>query len=95
MRRALHIFVHITPPEGGPPHHRRDHEPYAGLAPIQQWRHGEIVRDAVQLDLPPGTWSLRIGLFEGDYRSPAVPETDSPIAIDSDGRIIGPTVTIP
>ena len=90
ITRVLRTFVHAVAPTGGEPLAGGDHEPALGLLPTTAWRRGEIVRDVTWLVLPPGTWSLRVGLYNGAYRSSVGGE-----AADDDDRVKTLTVVVP
>ena len=87
------VFVHFVDAAGGL-RAFGDHEPCVGLRSTSTWLPGRVVRDAVVVELPPElravALSVRVGLFQGARRAPAAPGP----AVDSDGRIIGPTVTV-
>jgi hypothetical protein len=52
---------------------QRDAEPGDGLRPTTTWTHGEQIEDnygiAIPADLPPGSYSLEIGMYQGDHRA--------------------------
>lgn len=85
------IFLHITPasaptePVGG-----WDHPPAAGRCPMSAWPPGKTVvdRGLYELDstIPPGTYSLRLGILDpltGSRR--AVASADPGLIVDDDG----------
>jgi arylsulfatase A-like enzyme len=54
MDQDLFFEVHLTPPPGValPPHFHADHRPIQSLYPTQDWRAGEILRDATPMVIP-------------------------------------------
>ncbi len=52
---------------------QRDAEPADNLRPTTSWKKGEQVQDnygiAIPPDLPAGSYTLEIGMYEGDRRA--------------------------
>ena len=52
---------------------QRDAEPGDNLRPTTSWEHGEQIQDnygiAIPADLPAGSYTLEIGMYDGDKRS--------------------------
>jgi hypothetical protein len=52
---------------------QRDAEPGDNLRPTSTWQRGEQIQDnygiAIPTDLPPGNYTLEIGMYDGDKRS--------------------------
>ncbi len=61
-------FVHLIPADSNqPPLAQDDNLPRFGTYPTDQWTAGEVVVDAVALDLtavPPGNYQLAVGFYE-------------------------------
>jgi hypothetical protein len=77
-------FVHLLPMTGGEPAAQHDSMPRHNSHPTSQWVEGEIVRDALWLDLtaaPPGDYQLAIGLYDGLSGERAT-------AVDGDGQML-------
>lgn len=59
---------------------QRDAEPADNLRPTTGWQKGEQVEDnygiAIPADLPPGNYTLEIGMYDGDRRSVFDGKTD-------------------
>ncbi len=67
LAKSYKVFVHLEDADGV----RRaqsDAVPFFGLYPTQRWAEGEIVRDYVDIALPPGLapgrYSVRLGLYD-------------------------------
>jgi hypothetical protein len=52
---------------------QRDAEPADNLRPTTAWNRGEQIEDnygiAIPADLPPGSYTLEIGMYDGDHRA--------------------------
>jgi hypothetical protein len=60
-------FLHLLPPEGGPPVAQEDSYPRQNSYPTGQWTAGEVVAEALSLPLaglPPGEYRLAVGFYE-------------------------------
>ena len=66
MDEAYKVFVHVLGPNGLPVA-QQDNEPLNGTYPTTRWQPGERVSDpyAIRLpdDLPPGEYSVEVGLY--------------------------------
>ncbi|MEK7328134.1 MAG: hypothetical protein AAB217_23065, partial [Chloroflexota bacterium] len=64
------VFVHLIGDPGLPPIAQHDGEPGGGLALTTTWQTGQTVADNhgvfMPLDLPPGDYSLVVGLYGVD-----------------------------
>jgi hypothetical protein len=92
VRRDYMVFVHLEG-EDGSLQLNGDHAPAGGFLPTIDWEPGTIIRDAFSLRAPAGPTgevSVRYGLFRGSRR--AVAELGP--AVDSVGRVIGPSLII-
>jgi hypothetical protein len=62
------VFVHLYADVNHPPLAQQDGEPGGGLQPTSTWPAGETVADnhgvLIPPELPPGTYTLNIGLYE-------------------------------
>jgi len=81
------VFVHLIDPRGpGQPLVQADNIPRGGLYPTNTWIVGGLVPDVhtldLPLDLPPGDYTLRIGLYDlaSGQRLPG-PTPDSSLAL--------------
>jgi len=79
-------FVHLLGPEnpatGNPIWAQKDSEPCLGFYPTAVWRPGEIIREAITLDLPaetpPGSYDLSLGFYTWpDFQRLPVGEGDA------------------
>jgi hypothetical protein len=65
--RGLVRFVHALGPDGKPVA-QMDSAPCDGFCPVTSWREGEILTDAVRIEIPldaaPGEYPLAAGWFE-------------------------------
>jgi hypothetical protein len=61
-----------------------DHVPVEGAYPMERWHPGQRIRDRLRIAftqaMPPGTYTVSVGLFKGNARAPVTP------ASASDGR---------
>lgn len=81
------VFAHLEDAQGV----RRgqaDSEPLFGLYPTDRWHAGEIVRDYVDLDLPPGLpagrYALKVGLYNEDSgQRLLLPDGSASLLLDS------------
>lgn len=59
---------------------QRDAEPADNLRPTTSWKRGEQIEDnygiAIPDDLPPGSYTIEIGMYDGDHRSTFDGKTD-------------------
>jgi hypothetical protein len=79
------VFVHVYTDAAQPPVAQQDGEPGGGLAPTVDWTPGERVADKhgvlLPPDLPPGTYTVAIGLYN--------PFTSERLPITVDGQAAG------
>ncbi|MGL4649299.1 MAG: hypothetical protein ACRC1H_07810, partial [Caldilineaceae bacterium] len=70
------VFAHVMSPSApdGPPVAQGDAPIQAGFAATSLLQPGQLVEDWLELplpaDLPPGAYTLRLGLYKGDQRLP-------------------------
>ncbi len=57
------VFVHVRD-AAGELFSQRDAPPGSGFRPTTSWLRGEYIQDEYLLDLPPGTFSLAVGLYD-------------------------------
>ena len=66
------VFTHLLDGASGVVA-QRDTEPADNLRPTTSWRPGEQIEDnygiAIPEDLPPGSYTLEVGMYEGNKRS--------------------------
>ena len=78
---SWHLFFHLEGPAG---FRNLDHVPVEGVYPMERWRPGQHIRDRMHIAftpiMPPGTYTVYLGLFKGSQRQPVSP------AAASDGR---------
>jgi choline-sulfatase len=78
---GFRLFFHLEGPAG---FRNLDHVPVEGAYPLERWRPGQRIRDRLPITftgaMPPGTYTVYIGLFKGNQRAPVTP------ASASDGR---------
>ena len=76
------VFVHLVD-SSGEIVVQRDFIPAEGLRPTTGWRATEVIEDVHRLplppDLPPGQYTVRVGLFEPDsFARPSVSQNNQP-----------------
>ncbi len=76
------VFVHLVD-ASGEIMVQRDFVPAEGLRPTTGWRPNEVIEDMHHLplppDLPPGLYTIRVGLFEPDsFARPSVSQNNQP-----------------
>lgn len=76
------VFVHLVDASGEIVA-QRDFVPAEGLRPTTGWRVNEVIEDNHRLplppDLPPGLYTIRVGLFEPDsFARPSVSQNGQP-----------------
>jgi arylsulfatase A-like enzyme len=68
------LFFHLDGPGG---FRNLDHVPVEGAYPIDRWRDGQHIRDRLHVAfttaMPPGTYTVSVGLFKGRERAPISP----------------------
>jgi len=66
-------FIHVVN-SAGEIVAQQDQPPLAGFAPTHTWQPGQHIADVITLplpaDLPPGPYSVRVGLYAGESRLP-------------------------
>ncbi|MCG5052034.1 MAG: sulfatase-like hydrolase/transferase [Myxococcales bacterium] len=86
------LFFHLNGPSGV--FVNLDHPPLAGAFPLERWRQGQTIVDrhvaAVPPHLPPGSYTLYVGLWKGSERMDVVPTAAS----DGSKRLIVGTLTV-
>jgi hypothetical protein len=89
------VFVHLVDPSGNKLS-QIDVAPRSGTYPTSLWPTGEVVVDELALalpaDLPPGEYSLRVGLYlqQGTEAHTAFTLTDAPPGSGGDYVLLGP-----
>jgi arylsulfatase A-like enzyme len=75
------LFFHLDGPGG---FRNLDHVPVEGAYPMERWRAGQRIRDRLSITftqaMPPGAYTVFVGLFKGSARAPITP------ASSGDGR---------
>jgi hypothetical protein len=70
------LFFHMDGPDG---FHNLDHTPVEGAYAMDRWRAGQTILDrlhiAITPNMPPGTYTVYVGLFKGGKRLPVNPAT--------------------
>ena len=78
LQERYKVFVHIYADENQPPVAQQDGEPGGGLAPTNTWLPGQRYADnhgvLLPADLPPGRYTLMVGLYNlfDDRRLPVI-----------------------
>lgn len=72
------LFFHLEGPGG---FRNLDHVPVEGAYPMERWRPGQRIRDRLRITfmpaMPPGTYTVYVGLFKGSQREPISPASVS------------------
>jgi hypothetical protein len=72
------LFFHLEGPGG---FRNLDHAPVEGAYPMERWRPGQHIRDRQHITftsgMPPGAYTLYLGLFKGSRRQPVTPASAS------------------
>jgi arylsulfatase A-like enzyme len=72
------LFFHLEGPGG---FRNLDHVPVEGAYPMERWRSGQHIRDRQHIaftpTMPPGAYTLYLGLFKGSRRQPVTPASAS------------------
>lgn len=86
-----HLFFHMDGPGG---FRNLDHIPVEGAYPIERWHPGQRIRDRLRIAftqaMPPGSYTVSIGLFKGSARAPVTPANAS----DGHDRLRLATITV-
>jgi arylsulfatase A-like enzyme len=81
MEPGWRLFFHMDGPGG---FRNLDHVPVEGAYPMERWHPGQRIRDRLRIAftaaMPPGSYTVYLGLFKGNARAPVTP------ASVSDGR---------
>jgi hypothetical protein len=68
------LFFHLDGPAG---FRNLDHVPVEGTYPMERWRPGQRIRDRLTITftatMPPGPYTVNIGLFKGSARASITP----------------------
>jgi hypothetical protein len=59
-------FLHLTAPGESAVIAQDDHAPLNGNAPTTAWNPGDLLRDPFAVTLPPGTYALKVGMYESE-----------------------------
>ena len=59
-------FLHVTAPGESAVIAQDDHAPLNGSAPTTAWIPGDLLRDPFAVTLPPGTYALKVGMYESE-----------------------------
>ena len=74
MEPGWKLFFHLEGPGG---FRNLDHIPVEGAYPMERWRPGQRIRDRLPITftaaMPPGQYSVYVGLFKGAARAPVTP----------------------
>jgi hypothetical protein len=85
------LFFHLEGPGG---FRNLDHVPVEGAYPMERWRPGQHIRDRLHISftpaMPPGVYTLSIGLFKGNQRATVSPANAS----DRQNRLRLATITV-
>jgi arylsulfatase A-like enzyme len=72
------LFFHLEGPGG---FRNLDHVPVEGAYPMERWRPGQHIRDRLPITftaaMPPGAYTVYVGLFKGTARAPVTPSSAS------------------
>jgi arylsulfatase A-like enzyme/MFS family permease len=72
------LFFHLEGPAG---FRNLDHVPVEGVYPMERWRPGQHIRDRMSITfttaMPPGTYTVYVGLFKGGARQTVLPAAAS------------------
>lgn len=85
------LFFHMDGPAG---FRNLDHVPVEGAYPMERWRPGQRLRDRMRIaftpGMPPGQYSVFVGLFKGSARAQVSP----PNAADGQDRVRLATILV-
>jgi hypothetical protein len=85
------LFFHLDGPGG---FRNLDHVPVEGAYPMERWRPGQRIRDRLPVTftavMPPGSYTLYVGLWKGGQRAPVTPS----LATDGRDRLRLATITV-
>lgn len=94
--RSVGIFVHLVGPEGQLSN--RDHEVISGTFFFKTAPRGVLLRDAFAANVqgwPPGTWRVRVGLWQAGGDGSRVAARDSQGTPLPDSSVVVGTFTVP
>jgi hypothetical protein len=78
MEPGWRLFFHMDGPSG---FRNLDHVPVEGVYPMERWRPGQRIRDRLRIAftpaMPPGSYTVYVGLFKGVARAPVTPTSAS------------------
>ncbi len=76
LGRQYKVFIHVLTQDLGTLIAQRDIVPVNGLRPTDSWVPGDVINDPHQVTLPestpPGTYQIRVGLYDDGGRLPVV-----------------------
>jgi arylsulfatase A-like enzyme len=91
MEPGWRLFFHMDGPTG---FRNLDHVPVEGAYPMERWHSGQRIRDRLHIAftpaMPPGSYSVYVGLFKGSARAPVTP----PSATDGHDRLKLATIVV-
>jgi arylsulfatase A-like enzyme len=91
MEPGWKLFFHMEGPGG---FRNLDHVPVEGAYPMERWRPGQRIRDRLRITftqaMPPGIYTVTVGLFKGNARAPVTPASAS----DGHDRLRLATITV-
>jgi hypothetical protein len=78
MEPGWRLFFHLDGPAG---FRNLDHIPVEGAYPMERWHPGQRIRDRLRIAftqaMPPGSYTVSVGLFKGSARAPVAPASAS------------------
>jgi len=78
MEPGWRLFFHLDGPGG---FRNLDHIPVEGAYPMERWHPGQRIRDRLRIaftqTMPPGSYTVFVGLFKGSARAPVTPASAS------------------
>jgi arylsulfatase A-like enzyme len=91
MEPGWRLFFHMEGPGG---FRNLDHIPVEGAYPMERWHPGQRIRDRLRITftpaMPPGSYTVCVGLFKGNARAPITPASAS----DGHDRLKLATITV-
>ena len=85
--KSYQVFVHLLTLGDNKLITQQDIKPSNGLSPTTTWSPGELINDAHQLIIPngtpPGTYQIRVGLYDASGRLPVVESGQAEILDDT------------
>lgn len=91
--QGYRFFMHVVDGASGQQVGNLDHELQQGAAPLGTWPIGKVVEDVHGFQMPnyPNALMLRLGFWNDQGRL----RPDAPVTMDSDSRVLGPTLEGP